>query len=418
MPKARKLSLETSTARLKLKIQKKPYRSRLGPGLSLGYRRNEGPGTWSVIAADGRGQEWLKKIGVADDHDPANGKEILNYTQAVDIARQLTQGGGEVENASQPATLKMALAAYEADLIARGANTYNARWPLKYLPSLLLAKPIPLIEANELRRWRDSLLKDHAPATVNRLAGATVAALNLAAEHDPRIKSRQPWHVGLQGLPDAQRARNIILSDDQVRALIDAAYRRGDRFGLFVETLATIGARPSQASRIEVGDLRLDNPAEPKLTVPRSGKGGGRLRIRRKVERVSVPITASLANRLKIAAAARPPSAPLLLCRGDHGWGDDPSVNYRTDMRTIVADVGLDPTVVTAYAFRHSSIVRQLLANVPVRVVASAHDTSVTEVERHYSKFISEHSDALSRRALLELDAPPRGNVVALARQS
>ena len=181
MPKPRKLNLETSTARLKLKIQKKPYRSRLGPGLSLGYRRNEGPGTWSVIAADGRGQEWLKKIGVADDHDPANGKEILNYTQAVDIARQLTQGGGEVENASQPATLKMALAAYEADLTARGANTYNARWPLKYLPSLLLAKPIPLIEANELRRWRDSLLKDHAPATVNRLAGATVAALNLAA---------------------------------------------------------------------------------------------------------------------------------------------------------------------------------------------------------------------------------------------
>ena len=343
MPKPRKLSLETSTARLKLAIQKKPYRSRLGPGLSLGYRRNEGPGTWSVIAADGRGQEWLKKIGVADDHDPANGKEILNYTQAVDIARQLTQGGGEVENASQPATLKAALAAYEADLTARGANTYNARWPLKYLPSLLLAKPIPLIEANELRRWRDSLLKDHAPATVNRLAGATVAALNLAAAHDPRIKSRQPWHVGLQGLPDAQRARNVILPDDQVRALIDAAYRRGDRFGLFVETLATIGARPSQTSRIEVGDLRLDNPAEPKLTVPRSGKGGGRLRIRRKVERVSVPITPALAARLKTAAAGRPHDAPLLLCRGDRGWGDDPSVNYRADMRAIVAEVGLDP---------------------------------------------------------------------------
>ena len=79
-----------------------------------------------------------------------------------------------------------------------------------------------------------------------------------------------------------------------MRALIDAAYRRDDRFGLFVETLATIGARPSQASRIEVGDLRLDNPAEPKLTVPRSGKGGGRLRIRRKVERVSVPITGAV----------------------------------------------------------------------------------------------------------------------------
>jgi hypothetical protein len=156
MPKPRKLSLETSTGRLRLGIQKKPYRSRLGPGLSLGYRRNEGPGTWSVIAADGRGQEWLKKIGVADDHDPANGKEILNYTQAVDSARRLTQGRGEVENASQPATLKMALAAYEADLTARGANTYNA--PLAAEISALAAAR----QAREFPRLYDQLVaSDH-----------------------------------------------------------------------------------------------------------------------------------------------------------------------------------------------------------------------------------------------------------------
>jgi integrase len=418
MPKPRRINLETSTARLKLAIQKKPYRSRLGPGLSLGYRRNEGPGTWSVIAADGRGQEWLKKIGVADDRDPANGKEILNYTQAVDIARVLTQGGGEVENASQPATLKLALAAYEADLTARGANTYNARWPLKYLPSLLLAKPIPLIEANELRRWRDSLLKDHAPATVNRLAGATVAALNLAAAHDPRIKSRQPWHVGLQGLPDATRARNIVLSDDEVRALISAAYARNQPIGLFVETLGVTGARPSQVARLEVGDLRAADLAEAKLMMPRSGKGGGRLRVRKKVERISVPITAALAVRLKTAAAGRPSNAPLLLWRGERGWGVEPSANYRADFRAIVAAAGLDPAEVTAYALRHCSIVRMLLAGIPVRLVASLHDTSVTEIERHYSKYISEgaHSDALSRRALLADEPPVADNVVALAR--
>ena len=62
MPKPRKLSLETSTARLRLQIQKKPYWLRLGPGLSIGYRRNAGPGTWSIRATDGRGGEWLKKI--------------------------------------------------------------------------------------------------------------------------------------------------------------------------------------------------------------------------------------------------------------------------------------------------------------------------------------------------------------------
>jgi integrase len=178
------------------------------------------------------------------------------------------------------------------------------------------------------------------------------------------------------------------------------------------------GARPSQAARLEVGDLRADELAEAKLLMPRSGKGGGRLRVKKKYERISTPITPALAARLKVAAAGRPHDAALLLWRGERGWGVEPSANYRGDFRAIVAAVGLDPVEVTAYALRHSSIVRMLLAGIPVRLVASLHDTSVTEIERHYSKYISEgaHSDALSRRALLADEPPVADNVVALAR--
>ena len=50
-----------------------------------------------------------------------------------------------------------------------------------------------------------------------------------------------------------------------------------------------------------------------------------------------------------------------------------------------VAAAGLDPAEVTAYALRHCSIVRMLLAGIPARLVASLHDTSVAEIERHYS---------------------------------
>jgi integrase len=339
----------------------------------------------------------------------------LNYTQAIDAARKLVRGGDEVENPSQPLTLKGALAAYEADLKARGANPYNAKWPLKYLTATLLSKPIPLLDANELRRWRDSLLlASLTPAAVNRIIAAVCAALNLAAAHDQRIKSRQAWHVGLQGLPDASRARNIILGDDEVRRLIVAAHSRGERFGLLVETLAITGARPSQVSRLTVADL-IAHPAEPKLTMPKSAKGGGRNRVRKKVERVSVPITPALARRLSSAAAGRPHDAPLLLWRDNRGWGDEPSANYRADFRAIVAAVGLDPGVATPYALRHSSIVRQLLANTPIRVIAATHNTSVGQIETNYSPFITEHSDALSRRALLA-DEPTGGNVIPLAR--
>jgi hypothetical protein len=67
-----------------------------------------------------------------------------------------------------------------------------------------------------------------------------------------------------------------------------------------------------------------------------------------------------------------------------------------------VKSAGLDPAEVTIYALRHSSIVRQLLANTPIRVVATLHDTSVVMIERTYSKFINDHSDSLSRRAQLD----------------
>jgi hypothetical protein len=58
--------------------------------------------------------------------------------------------------------------------------------------------------------------------------------------------------------------------------------------------------------------------------------------------------------------------------------------------------------------------VRQLIANVPIRIVAALHDTSVAMIERTYSKHIAEHSDALARRGMLDLAQPVAGSVVSL----
>ena len=67
---------------------------------------------------------------------------------------------------------------------------------------------------------------------------------------------------------------------------------------------------------------------------------------------------------------------------------------------------------VTIYALRHSNIVRQVLAGVPVRVVAVNHDTSVRMIERTYSRHIGDHADALTRAALLDTSATPRLGIV------
>jgi integrase len=218
----------------------------------------------------------------------------------------------------------------------------------------------------------------------------------------------------LEALPDATVARNVILDDATVIRFVNAAYARDQKLGLLVETLAVTGSRPSQVSRLLCEDLH--GGAKPRLTMPRSGKGGSKNRAARKHERVSVPITSALWKKLAAAARGRPGDARLLLQGNGQPFGDDPSKIYREDIREIVKSIGLDPDAVSAYSLRHSSIVRQLLANVPVRVVAATHDTSVAMIEKHCSKFIADHSDDISRAVLLHHEpAPVADNVVPIA---
>jgi hypothetical protein len=145
--------------------------------------------------------------------------------------------------------------------------------------------------------------------------------------------------------------------------------------------------------------------------MPKSGKGGSRNRVARKTQRIPIPITSALARKLQAAAAGRADGAPLLLRSDGTSWENVP---HRKPMREVVAGIGLDPATVTMYALRHSSIVRALLLNIPIRIIAASHDTSVAMIESHYSRHISAHSDELSRRALLQ-DAPLAGNVIAIA---
>jgi integrase len=276
----------------------------------------------------------------------------------------------------------------------------------------MLAKPVALLTASELKRFRDGMVtKGVKASSINRDVKGLKAALNLAAAHDPRITNSAAWRTGLAALPDAHTARNVILTDEQVRTLIASAYAEDDALGLLVETAAVTGARVSQLGRLEIGDLQADRP-DPRVMMPSSRKGRGHKRIDRK----PVPITSDLAAKLKRAAGDRMPTESLLLRADGTPWRPA-TADYRLPFISVVRRVGLDPTTVTLYSLRHSSIVRALLAGVPVRLCAVGHDTSIAMIEKSYSAFISDHADSLLRRALLDVAQPAAGNVVALPGQ-
>jgi integrase len=413
--KVRHSALESRSARLRLEVRRRPYNgAALARGISLMYRRNNTNGTWVLKASDGHGAYWTKAFALADDFEDADGKNVLTFYQAQDQAKKLARGEDGSADAA-PITVDGVLKDYKRDLEARNANPYNAESPRLHLTAALLAKPAQLLTATELKKWRDSLLDKLAPATVNRVCRCLFAALELARQHDERIQNRQAWELGLACLPDAMEARNVVLNNAEVSAFVSTAYALDDRFGLLSDVLAVTGARPSQAVRLRIEDFH-DHPVRPKLMMPKSGKGGGRNRAQKKAERYSVPITVQLAARLKEATRGRASDAPLLLQNDGSPWPKHPGQHCYRQVGKIVTAIGLDPDVVTMYALRHSSIVRMLLLNVPIRLVASLHNTSVAMIERTYSRYITEHSDDISRKALLHHDepAPVADNVIPI----
>ena len=418
VPKPRASRLESASARLRLAIRRKPYTGpSLARGIKLLYRRNRTNGSWVVKASTGHGAYWTKAFASADDFEPSDGRTVLTYWEAQDAAKKFARRQpGDVADESRPLTVSEALDRYEADLRARGGDAYNASRARVHLTAALASKPVALLGATELRKWRDSLAaKGLSPATINRTRTCLRAALEIVAEHDKRISNQREWRIGLRGLPDATVARNVVLNDDIVRRIVAAAYDRDRALGLMVEVAATTGARPSEGARVLVADLDLADPSEPRLWIPRSGKGGARERARKMQDRRPVPITPALAARLRQAAAGRETYAPLLLRQSGEPWGYRRSDHYRDDIREVVAAVGL-PATTTLYALRHSAIVRRLLANTPVRIVADLSDTSVREIERHYARYISEHADEVARRGLIDLAQPAAPNVVPLAK--
>ena len=203
------------------------------------------------------------------------------------------------------------------------------------------------------------------PATAVRLGKATKAALNLAARRDPRITNRNAWRDGLSGVAEHFTSRNVQRStDDQVAAVVAAAYAVDRAFGLYVETAAVTGARLSQIARLTVADLqdgkeRAALNADLARRVAAISRASGRCRS-----------PASLAAKL---TSNRPAEAPLLLRTDGRAWQSSQDGDHERLYAAAAARAGVEGTI---YALRHSSIVRSLLANIPVRIVAPLHDTS------------------------------------------
>ena len=238
---------------MKLAVRRRPYPgAKLARSKHMQYRRNKGNGTWmlkvsEVTANHGQG------FAQADDFDESDCKTILSFFEAQDDARNRRAARWRHDRA--PITVGYALADYKADLISRGANPYNAGWPRRHLTSALLAKPVALLGARELKHWRDSLLGTLAPSTINRLIIRSAPHSN--CPHSTTSGSKTVTHGKPAGrMPNAQNARNV--GHPRRHDPRSSPLPTGRMISRTVaDTLAVTGLRPSQAARLRVEDFTI-----------------------------------------------------------------------------------------------------------------------------------------------------------------
>lgn len=296
--------------------------------------------------------------------------------------------------------------AYEADLKAHGGSRYNASMIRRHLPDTLASKPVALLTEKELLAWRAGLIKKGLkPSSAERIAKVFKAALALAAANDKRITNTEAWTKGLRKPEDENdEPRNIILPDATVTAVVRGCYEEDHDFGLIIDVLAETGARESQLFRLRVDDLQ-DHLAAPRLMMPSSRKGKNRKR-NRTIKYKPLPISPRLAKALRQHAKGRAPDTLLF----------DRLPKMAARFKPVAKRLELGERT-SPYSLRHSSIVRMILQHVPLRVIASHHDTSTWEIERTYSRFITgDATEAMTRATLLDPSAPSSADVIPLAR--
>jgi integrase len=427
--------IDTAPKRSRLEARKNPYWQSVGGGrggVTLGYRKpRRGPGKWSakLVLESVRLEE---VIGTADDDDSVEG--ALDFPAAVVAAlnwarRQTEIVAGRNESGGKAPTVRSAVEAYakvRKQRSPRNGKISAGRLAMHVLSDKTFADtPLSRLRASAIEAWRSRLpvigaesmgsqakgkSKAITESTLNRLLTDLRAALNATAESRRR---ELPAHIGVEikvgtrAIPVAGEARKQLLTDAQVKALVEAAYQLPDDgdFGRLVALAAATGARFSQLAALRVEHLQA---AQHRILIAGSRKGRAA-----RPRSAMVQLSPDVVDRLMLAFEGRAPHEPLLTRWAyravgavrwvrDHrrAWG--PAYEVDKPWKETVARAGV-PADTIMYALRHSSIVRNLRVGLPIRLVAALHDTSVEMIEAHYAAFIVDASEDLARRAVLSL---------------
>jgi integrase len=387
-------SLETRTARARLKAQHKPYYRLVEPGLHLGYRRPaRGPGAWVMRSYNGAGGYAVENLRTAqgalvsaDDYAEPDGVMILSFAQAQkQVARAKRT---KSEPVIGPYTVADAMEDYFRFLASDGRSKhaiYDAeRRDRAFIRPQIGGVKLSALTTDRLRRWRDSLAqaaprlrtregeeqKHRKPAgtedarrarraSANRCWTVLRAALNHAF-HDGNAESDLAWRK-VKPFRSVDAARLRYLSIDEARRLINAC---DPDFRPLVQAALQTGARYGELCALTVADF---NPDVGAVAIRRSKSGKAR----------HIALTDEGRAFFERLTAARNGSEPMF-----GQWG--PSHQLRP-IAEAVSRAKIEPGI-SFHGLRHTWASHAVMNGVPLLVVAKNLGHADTRmVERTYA---------------------------------
>lgn len=419
-------TLDTRTARSRLRARGKPYWRQLEPGLAIGYRKpSSGPGKWVVRHYLGDGDRYeTETFGTADDLSDPDGVAVLSFWQAQGKARaQMVQRAHNGRVPDAPRTVKAAIDSYIEFLESHRKSGREARYAADafILPALGKIK-LDDLTAEQVRKWHVGLAKAQArvrskkgseqkfrlneddpdrerrrKSTANRILTILKAALN-RSWRDKHVSSDRAWR-SVEPFRNVESARIRYLSLEEASRFINAA---DEDFRKLVRGALESGARYGELCGMLVADFNTDAGT---LSVPDPKTGKPR----------HIVLSTDGINFFEEITAGRAGSEPIFLKADGSRWLDD----HQSDpIRETNERAKITPPI-NFHGLRHTWASHAVMNQMPLIVVAKNLGHSTTRmVEKHYGHLAPSYVAQAVREHAPRFSSGTQGKVQKLQRRA
>ena len=352
----RDASLESRTARAKLKPSGKPYYRAIGQGLHLGYRKGKTEGKWVLRRYVGNQNYAVETIAVADDLVEPDGVGVLNFYQAQERARSILAG----KVYSGPYRVRDAVEHYLVYLDGRGWGTKERLY--KHVLPTLGDTRVDDLDPEKLRAWHRGIVRGDSRASrasANRLLTMFKACLNRSFK-DGKIGSDKGWR-GVSPFKGVDASRTRYLSLEEVTRFLNAS---DPQFRLLARGALETGARYGELRRLVVGDY---NPDSGSLHVRKSKTGRER----------HIILTMDGRSFFEQLIVGQPKDSPI--------FGKAWRVYEHTAYMKKATEAARLETPISFHGLRHTWASLSVMAGMPLMVVArNLGHVNTKMVEKHY----------------------------------